>query len=457
MFFEEIEKVAKAVKPIIKEKNVKIFFHYDADGITSASIFSKMLIRENVNFQLRALKQLTKNFINSIIVDKNDFIVFLDFGSGQLDNLKKILDITQVLIIDHHQPSKYSHVNLFHLNPLLFKDEEVPSAMITYLFAKFFDKKNLDLIDLAVIGALADAHEDELKLKEISSKIFKEAEMLGKISVTKDLKFYGRSKPIHQSLAFSFDPFIPGVSGSESQAVQFLSEIGIPIMYDNEIRRLKDLTKEEKQKLATAIISERIRYSKRAEDIFGNVYTLIGKPEEIQDVREFGTLINACGRTGNAGLAIRLCLNDYLSLSRCLDILIDYRKMVGEALGLLREKEIISKKEFANFIIGGNKVPDSIIGTITSVALHSNLLNEDKPVLGLAESSDNMIKISARLPEKLRDLNLGKIIRKAAEVVGGEGGGHERAAGALIPKEKQEEFINIINSLLGEMIGNKKS
>lgn len=457
MFLDEISRLAKITKSIVREKTVKIFSHYDADGIISASILSKMFIREGINFQLRILKQLTKEFVDEIVVNKNDFLIFTDFGSGQINILKKFFDITQVLIIDHHQPINFHHINLFHLNPILFNDEEVPSSIISYLFAKFFDKRNIDLVDLAVVGAIADEHENDLEMKSFTKKVFDEAEAIGKLSITKGLRFYGRNRPIHKSLALSFDPFIPGISGSESQAVQFLSEINIPILNGSEVRTLKDLTLEEQQRLASAIISERMKLEENVEDIFGNIYTLIGKPEEIQDAREFGTLINACGRTGNFLVAFKLCLGEYSSLEECFEILDKYRKMISDALNLLKEeKEIVIETDYAKFIFGETKIPDTIIGTITSIIINSNLFGLEKPIFGFADTTNNMVKVSARAPKIMENLNLGNILRKAAQYVNGEAGGHIKAAGALIPKENQEKFIHIINTLLGEAFGDKK-
>ena len=60
MFFEEIEKVAKIAKALIREKNVKAISHYDADGLSSAAIMTKTLTREGANFELHILKQLTE-------------------------------------------------------------------------------------------------------------------------------------------------------------------------------------------------------------------------------------------------------------------------------------------------------------------------------------------------------------------------------------------------------------
>jgi len=276
LFLEEIEKVAKIFKSISKEKNVKLLSQFDADGISSVSIIVKMLIRMNVNFQLRIYKQLTEQIADSLEIDKDDFLILTDFGSGQLDHFKKILEKTQVLILDHHEFKHLEHINLFHLNPLLFGEDEASSSIISYMFAKAIDLKNVDLIDLAIVGAIGDEQEDRGELKGLARKILEEAIILGKVTAIKGLRFYGRNtRPIHKALEYSFDPFIPGISGSESNAIQFLSELGISVKDDGEWKKLKDLTIEEQQKLASAIIVERLKSNHSyAEDIFGENYSL---------------------------------------------------------------------------------------------------------------------------------------------------------------------------------------
>jgi len=459
LFLETVERTAKVVKSLIKEKKVKLLTQFDTDGLTAASIIIKMLVRENVNFELKVFKQLTSDIIDNLAVDENDFFILTDFGSGQLPSLKNILEKTHVLILDHHEPINFDHLNLFHVNPLLFGEDELSSSIISYLLAKFVDIKNADLIDLAIVGAVADEVDEKWEFKGLAKKILEEAETIGKISVTKGLRLYGSNfRPIHQSLAYSFDPFIPGVSGSESNAVQFLSDIGISIRIGNELKKLKDLTLEEQQMLASEIIRERMGTEEVAEDIFGSIYTILGRPEELQDTREFSTLVNACGRMSNASVGIRLCLGDYSILENSLEISSQYRKMISDILNLIRENKVsIHKTDFANYILAGSSIPDTLTGTITSIVLNSNMV-EAKPLFGLSDSEKEIVKVSARLPRNL-EINLREVLVKAVGQIDSkaEAGGHMLAAGAYIPKGKEEDFIKIVDRILGDTIGSKES
>lgn len=453
MFFEEIEKTAKIAKALIREKNVKVISHHDADGLSSAAILIKALTREAACFEFRILKQLTEEDISELNISESDFLILSDLGSGQIDGLRSILDRTQVLILDHHDPVRKEHMNLFHINPLVLGEEEISASMICYLFTKSLNIKNTDLIDLAVVGAIGDIMDEKWKFRGLGRKVLEEAEMLGKISVEKGLRLYGRNtRPIFKSLEYSSDTIIPDITGSESNAVQFLTEIGIELKEGGRWRRLKDLTLKEQKKLASAIIVERLKNGyEDAEDIFGEIYTLVGRPDELQDAREFATLLNACGRTGRFDIAIRLCLNDLSAIRDSWDILRNYRKMISSGLNWLRDGNFEVRGSLT-IVDGGARIPDTIIGTLSSIALSSGLVSPLKPVIGFADAGGGNLKVSARISRNL-NFNLRDIIVEAARIAGGEGGGHTFAAGALIAAGKKEEFIKAVENKLSKLAG----
>ena len=445
LFFDEIEKIAKVFKGIIKEKKVRVFSHFDCDGISSAAIMTKALIRENANFSITFFDQLKKENVEKINLGEDETLVFLDFGSGQLDNLSKFFDKTQLFILDHHFPLKLSHINLYHLNPLLFNEEEISASVLTYLFSKFLDKRNVELADLAILGAIGDEMEEGWEFKGLTKKILKEAEDLGKISTLRGIRLYGRNRPIHKALASTFDPFIPEISGSESNAIQFLSEIPIEIKVGEEFRKLKDLSLEEQKKLASAIIIERLKLKEeKSEDIFGNIYLLLDMPEDLQDARELSTLLNACGRMGNPEIGLRICLKDFSIVDKAIETFFEYKKLIGNCLNLINEKNLVKRIGDIVYFIGKDKIPESIVGTLTSI-LSNSFFSDAKIVVGFAGSEK--VKVSARTNE---DLNLNEVIRNVVEKIGGEAGGHERAAGAYIKKNEEEKFIEVLKGVLND-------
>ncbi|MDI6806696.1 MAG: DHH family phosphoesterase [Candidatus Aenigmarchaeota archaeon] len=448
MFFDELGSVSRTFNSISKEKVVKIISHNDADGICASSIFIKMLLGKKRNFELRIIKQLTKEIIDELNL-QGKILVLLDCGSGQLNFLENILEEGEVFVLDHHFPINLKHSNLFHLNPMLDGIDDLSASMVTYLFAKAIDLKSDDLVDLAIVGGV-----DEVEFKEHARKIVEEAEKLGKVKVERGIKLYGRySRPVHKALEYSFDLFIPGISGSESNAVQFLSEHGIKIKGDDEWRKLSDLNLEEQRKLASAIIIERLRGKEEsAEDIFGDNYTLIERPMEIKDAREFATLVNACGRMDRWDVGIRVCLGDREAVKIALSILEDYRRLIAQYLDWVRS-EGIKVTENATYVFAGDRIKDTLIAPLVSILLNSNLIERNKPIFGFADS-DGKVKISARAAHDV-EINLRDVVAWVAERVGGSGGGHLFAAGGLIPKGRERNFMEMVEMRLSKH-GSKK-
>jgi RecJ-like exonuclease len=68
----------------------------------------------------------------------------------------------------------------------------------------------------------------------------------------------------------------------------------------------------------------------------------------------------------------------------------------------------------------------------------------DKPIGLCARNVHGEIDISLRAEK----VNLSKVVIKAAEKVGGSGGGHSNAAGATIPGKKLKQFMDELNKLI---------
>ena len=80
-------------------------------------------------------------------------------------------------------------------------------------------------------------------------------------------------------------------------------------------------------------------------------------------------------------------------------------------------------------------------------------IDESKPVFAFADTEEGEVKVSARASKNLVEsgINLKEIVKKAAEKVGGEGGGHAAAAGAIIPKGSVEAFIKNVEIILNSL------
>ena len=420
---------SKLARAINSSKSIRLISHLDADGITSAAIVVKFLKSKNKEFHLTIVKQLTDREIKMIDDEDYDLYIITDLGSGKINELERLNK--EIYVIDHHQIfGKPKRVHLF--NPYLFGlngSTDACGATCTYLVFKSLGLE--DSAYLAIVGAIGDNQEDENGLIGINRWVLENTD---EVEMKKGLKVFGRkSKPIHTALSQS-EVQIPGISGDESKTVQFLSEIGIKIKDENGFRTLSDLSEDESKKLIKEIIIKGMSSNEDLNKLFGYVYDIKKRNGILSDAREFATLLNSFGRQGMAGEGVEICLgNDNNKLIE--NVLKDYRKKIIESIKWIKQN--MKSRDGIEYVIAEDNVPDTMIGTIISMLIRG----EHNTIIGLANSDGN-VKVSIRTKDE--DLNLGKIMEDVAGKVGGEGGGHKKAAGASIPKGKEEEFINLV-------------
>jgi single-stranded-DNA-specific exonuclease len=443
----------------------RVVSHYDADGIAAAAVMARLLSRMGKPFHISIVKQLTDRMIGSLAEEGHSLCIFTDLGSGKLGRIQESLlgNGAGVIVCDHHQAQGQvlpeNRERLIHLNPLAFGlDENVSGSGVAYLLARAVSPSNKDLSELAIVGAIGDSQigsiEENWGLAGLNREILKDAESSGKVRVETGLRLWGKyTRPVHKALEYSVDPFIPGISGSESASVQFLQEMGIALKKESgEWRTLSDLSQEEQKRLAGGIIKERIRSNQEnPEWIFGDVYDLASKKRDFRNASEFATTLNACGKMEKAWLGVAMCLDDEDSFEEVREVLAEYRREIGKALDIVRaDKEMKEEGENCVFIRAGKKVSEHIISNVVSIMSRSGLLPREKPVFALADTEDGQVKVSARADDSLVEggLDLQEIISSIVEQTGGEGGGHRGAAGATIPKENEASFTEAVRRML---------
>jgi RecJ-like exonuclease len=288
----------------------------------------------------------------------------------------------------------------------------------------------------------------------LNKKILDDAVEIGKIEIKKGLRLFGaQTRPIHKVLEYSTDPYIPGVSGSESRAIQFLHQLGIEPKDRNKWKKLVNLKEDEMQRLVAGIIMKRFE-EENPDDVLGNSYILPDEDEEspTRDAKEFATLLNACGRMDKASFGIGACLGIKEDKQKALNTLAEYKREIVQALNWYNDNKdkLVKGKGFV-IINAEDKINPNIIGTMASIISKGNEIGEGIYVLSLARSKNNMTKVSLRI-SGMRDQekDLREVVKKIVENVGGEAGGHQYAAGALIESEKEAEFMKAAEEVLSE-------
>ena len=429
---ESIKNIAIEFLKKAENKSIQVISHHDTDGITSAAIFTRALQRLDKDFSMKIVKGLEEQIFNDL--DENKIVVFLDLASNSFDYIKNLK--THVFILDHHEVTDKIPSNVTIINPHLLNEEEISSAGITYLFCKELDERNVDLAQLAIIGMVGDMMEKNMN--KTYQKILADSNVITK----KGLLLYPATRPIDGVLEYSSGIYIPGVTGSSSGSNTFLRDMGIERI-NGKFKTILELDEDELSKLITSITLQRMDNGNH-EDLVGNIY-LINFFNKLEDAREISAMINACSKLGESGTAISLCLQNKKAKERAEKIHTKNKQNIAKSLNILPKLEKIEEKNFV-LINAQDKIKDTIIGTIASILSNSRKYEEGKIIIAMAYN-ENKIKVSARLVGKSKK-NIREVLSSVIEIIGGEVGGHQAAAGCLIEKSQEREFIEAVKKQL---------
>jgi single-stranded-DNA-specific exonuclease len=466
----------RAADLIKKHANEDGFFyvvsHLDADGLSAAGVVGTALARLDGKFRIRIGRWIDEKIVRDAIANENALVILCDLGSGELNLLNSQLKGRKLVILDHHQPVGESDPIFLHVNPHVFGidgSRDVSSAGIAYFVAKAMDKANTDLAAIAVVGALGDMQDkyERRKFGGPNALILEDAENNGCLKTEIDLMFFGReTRPIHKALACTTTPFIAGLSGEEDRSLSLLASLGITTKKGEKWRALRDLSDDEKKKLFNALADYMVSRglpSDTALNLRGSVYTLTHEEPwtPLRDAREFSVLLNATGRMDRPSLGIAICMGDReAALKEADSVLYEYRQTLTRYLNWIMEPNMGRIEELDSIYVvrGGDVIDDKIIGTISSI-LSTNLAKPEKPIIACSTvPEENLAKVSARAIDVVvrRGLNLGEVLRVAADKCSGKGGGHNIAAGAQVPVAELDSFIRMVNGLVSEQLGSSK-
>ncbi len=471
-FLVSANEAAKVILETVKKDGfILAFSHLDADGVAAAGVIGKMLSRLEARFRIRVMQWVDEKIVGEVIADKPSLVILTDFGSGYLDLLNEKIPNVKVVILDHHQiTSKVANPNFVQVNPHLFGIDgatDVSGSGVAYFAAKAVNSANVDLAPIALVGALGDMQDkyEQRSLRSLNEIIVNDGVAAGLLRVEKDLIFFGReTRPIYKMLATTTNPFIPGLSGQETEALNFVANLGIPLKQGDKLRALCDLTDEERKRLCTALADYLLSKGLHMEvdNLIGYVYILTKEEPNtaLRDGREFAVVLNSTGRMDRPSLGIAICMGDRkAALEESNKILEDYRKNINKYLSWVSEKpERMRELQNIYVIYGENFINEKIIGTVSSIIV-SSLANNEKPLLAFANiEAEKAAKFSGRTTEAAlrKGVNLGDVMRLASEANGGKGGGHNIAAGAQVPLEKIDTFLKLADELVGRQLKGEK-
>ncbi|NHN43611.1 DHH family phosphoesterase [Halorubellus sp. JP-L1] len=463
----ELRERAEACADRLRDADgVLLASHIDADGLTSAAVASTALERADVAHDVVFKKQLDETEIASIAAREFEVVLFTDFGSGQLDVIAEYeADGAFVPVIaDHHQPADAD--TEFHLNPLLEGIDgasELSGAGAAYVLARALEGDGVDNRDLAaltVVGAVGDMQESGGELVGANASVVEDGVAVGALDTAKDLAVYGKqTRPLPKLLEYASDVDVPGITNDPDGVRSFLDGVDVDCYGDGDWRTWVDLSMSERQTVASALVQHAIKRgvpARRIEELVATSYTLPREPEgtELRDASEFSTLLNATARYERADVGLAVCLGDRTgALERARELLRNHRRNLSEGVSFV-ENEGVTFEEHVQWFDADDRIRETIVGIVAGMAMGADGVARDRPILAFANEDDEHVKVSSRGTHHLvRDgLDLSVVMREASRAVGGDGGGHDVAAGATIPRGERDAFVAEADAIVGEQL-----
>jgi RecJ-like exonuclease len=270
------------------------------------------------------------------------------------------------------------------------------------------------------------------------------AKEFGSLEIHDDLKIVSKdSEQLYKSIAYTLNPGLTGLTGGLEESKAFLEKIGLSYGI-----KFSDLDGEEQDVLKDELIKVNPK-------IFGDVYSVSREHPQLRDLEDFSSILDACGKNKKYGLGISICLGER---KRALDVAADlqnkYRNQLMKGFEWVRS-EGATQLDNIQYIYSEDKVLKTIIGTLAGVGVSIGVFDPKKPVIGMSRFHKD-VKISGRTTRDLVDagVNLSKALHDASLSFGGQGGGHDIAAGAMIPLNQKTNFLNLVNDIVGQQLSN---
>ncbi|MGA8542212.1 MAG: DHH family phosphoesterase [Thermoplasmata archaeon] len=425
----------------------RVIYHYDADGIASASSALRALARLGYPAQATALAGVERERMEELLRSTPSPVLIVDTGATWLDLYGA--HPHPVVVLDHHKyagapnpPPLPEHVAF--VDPLDWGVDgmiEMCAATLTWLFTVFLDPLNWDNAPWGLSGAIGD-RQHVGGFQGLNARLVDEAIARSQVIRRAGVALFGPT--MGSAITGSIDPYLRGLSGRPEAVGKFLERIGI-----DPGRPPSSLKPEETRTLVAAlreILTQR-RIPPEALKVFDQERWFV--PSLGLDAEEISNLQSAAGRARASGVGVAYALGDPTAAQRCREAEAVWRN--GILRGLLRlEDEGVNSMRYLQWF----ESPElTLAGTQAGMAI-LYLLDASSPVF-VFSAAPGPTKVSGRGTFELidRGLDLSAVCRIAALAVGGEGGGHRIAAGATIPHDARDRFLAEADRLVGEQIG----
>ncbi|MGA8276000.1 MAG: DHH family phosphoesterase [Thermoplasmata archaeon] len=415
----------------------RVIYHYDADGIASASSAVRAFGRLGYPVQLTPLIGVEREKIQRLLAATKGPVLIVDTGASWADLYPA--HPFPVVVLDHHTysgaprpPDLPPHVAF--VNPLdwgVNGMSEMCAATLTWLFSVFLDPLNWDNAAWGLSGAIGD-RQHVGGFHGLNGILVDEAVRRSVLVRGPGVALLGPT--VGAALTSSIDPYYRGLSGRRPAVDAYLREQSIDP--ETPPRKLSD---EARQRLVASL-----RARLESNGVLPEFVALVDQerwfvPSLGRDAEELSNLQSATGRAGTPGLGVAMALGDARAFERAEVEETRWRAGILATLVRLEEQGVNERTALRWF--ESQETP--LAGTQAGMAM-SYLLPPDKPVIVFSGGVTGPLKLSGRGTLRLvaKGLDLSEALRQAASAVGGEGGGHKVASGATIPAGSRDRFLD---------------
>ena len=423
---------------ILKNQYVRVLAHFDGDGGSAAIILTTALRRVGIKFHLGFIKSLDGESFRQRIQEFSDiYTIVVDAGS---DQAKFIEEYDNVCILDHHffQENSFKGLNINARQFGIDGTRGACGATMAFVMALAMDEKNSDLLPFLISGVIADKQDigGYTGLNQVIMEHYAKD-----LKTIRTLNFEGHN--LTDGITYSTDPFFMDLSGKPDNVRKVLDNLGI-----SPDKSIFEITEDEKRILAEFLASRLLEQNSGSEAIKYLENDMIKFDQLGFTSKEISTLVDGNAKVGMNSVPVIFFLGDK---SQREEMVNNWRIFKTKLIEYTYRafKEIYEEPNVRYFY-----APESEMAGAISGIMMLYLLKQDKPLIGF-NVGNNDTKVSGRGSRRQvqKGLNLSLVMRESAKEVGGSGGGHDIAAGAVIPRGKEKQFVETANRLIGEQLG----
>ncbi|MBW3583389.1 MAG: DHH family phosphoesterase [Euryarchaeota archaeon] len=448
------EAAADLLERLPPTSRVVVLADADTDGIAGASVIARALHRTGRRFTVRLSRRRDAAFFDELFARPPALLITCDLGAAEIERFQSARVPT--IVLDHHEPQKDgTGTSLVHINPHLEGEDGskgASGAAVAWVFARtWLERHGLpadDLVPAALVGAEGDRYHGGGEERGLHTRLKHHA------GAERDDGPVGwqeppilREGPLAEALAMGIDPYLVRFSGDPGAVRAALEEQGVP--HD---RPVAALSHPERRRLGTFLTFELL--SQGADP--SHIPRLLTPAPVLPDGTPVGRLaetVDAACRQGHATEALSALLGGPPEMERIHLYLGRYEEAIRAGLAGAPELSALPTTGPA-LVLRLDEGPYS--GPVAD-RVNAWLDVGPRPVVCHGPTgARTKVSLRARTTPDGPHWRLDIAADGAARAVGGIGGGHKLAAGANVPSDQTEAFLERLGKALTEQAGGER-